>query len=122
MPLDLPPVWILTASLSAGLGDPVLISVPPCSWGVSLSFDPRPLRSCHACVYVSFAQVFFFSTPGLRGCYLMCNKYSFGVLFVAQWVKNHVCEDAGLIPGLSQRVKDPWVKLQHRSQTRLRSG
>ena len=33
----------------------------------------------------------------------------FGVPVVAQWVKNatRVHEDAGLIPGFAQRVKDP---------------
>ena len=42
---------------------------------------------------------------------------------MAQWVKNLISihEDAGLIPGLAQRLRDPVVP-QARWQMQLRSG
>ena len=53
------------------------------------------------------------------------NYQSAGVLLTAQQVKNltSIHENAALIPGLTQYVKDPCChKLQCRSQTQLGSG
>ena len=44
----------------------------------------------------------------INGCCILSKAFS-GVPFVAQWVKDlhSVHEDVGLIPGLTQWVKDP---------------